>query len=235
MIKAVLFDLDGTLLPMDQNEFVKEYFTALAAKMVEYGYEPEKLVATVWQGTRAMLKNDGSRTNEEAFWASFAEAYGEDALKNIPDFDAFYGNEFNNIKRICTPDPRAPWAVREIRSMGISTVLATSPIFPPVAAENRIRWAWLTADDFDYITTYSNCRYCKPTAGYYRAIADKLGLAPEECLMVGNDVGDDMPASDIGMHVYLLPTCLINKTGADISRYPQGNFDSLVEHIKTLI
>ena len=26
MVKAVLFDLDGTLLPMDQDEFTKGYF-----------------------------------------------------------------------------------------------------------------------------------------------------------------------------------------------------------------
>ena len=32
-IKAVLFDLDGTLLPMDQDIFVKSYFGLLAKKL----------------------------------------------------------------------------------------------------------------------------------------------------------------------------------------------------------
>ena len=32
-IKAILFDLDGTLLPMDQNVFTKDYFGRLAAWM----------------------------------------------------------------------------------------------------------------------------------------------------------------------------------------------------------
>ena len=71
-IKTVLFDLDGTLLPMDQDAFTKGYFRLLAAKVAHRGYEPKALVDGVWAGTAAMVKNDGSCTNEEAFWKRFA-------------------------------------------------------------------------------------------------------------------------------------------------------------------
>ena len=43
-IKVVLFDLDGTLLPMDQDVFVKTYFKGIAAKLAPYGYEPKALI-----------------------------------------------------------------------------------------------------------------------------------------------------------------------------------------------
>ena len=75
-IKLVLFDLDGTLLPMDQDEFTKGYFKLLANKLSPYGYDPEKLVESVWSGTSAIVKNNGKRSTEEAFWERFSEIYG---------------------------------------------------------------------------------------------------------------------------------------------------------------
>lgn len=69
-ITTVLFDLDGTLLPMDQEVFVKAYFGSLAKKLAPHGYDPQTLIAGIWEGIAAMVKNDGSKTAEEAFWAS---------------------------------------------------------------------------------------------------------------------------------------------------------------------
>ena len=67
-IKAVLFDLDGTLLPMDQDRFVKSYLSRISAALAVHGYHPKLLVSTIWAGTEAMVKNDGSRNNETVFW-----------------------------------------------------------------------------------------------------------------------------------------------------------------------
>ena len=52
--------------------------------------------------------------------------------------------------------------------------------------------------------------------------------------MVGNDVGDDMVAQELGMKVFLLTDCLINKHNVDISVYPHGSFEELMEYIRTL-
>ena len=73
MIKNILFDLDGTLLPMDMEKFTQGYFKRLVAKAAPRGYEPEKLIKSVWAGTAAMVKNNGGITNEEAFWNKFSE------------------------------------------------------------------------------------------------------------------------------------------------------------------
>ena len=64
-IKAVLFDLDGTLLPMDQDEFIKTYMSRLAKYMAPYVYDPDLLLKGLWMGTGAMVKNDGRKTNED--------------------------------------------------------------------------------------------------------------------------------------------------------------------------
>ncbi len=81
-IKAVLFDLDGTVLPLDQDEFTKGYFSILAKKVGPYGYETKKLVDAIWSGTTKMVENDGTKSNADAFWDRFAEIYGEEKRKD---------------------------------------------------------------------------------------------------------------------------------------------------------
>ncbi|MBE6897088.1 MAG: HAD family hydrolase, partial [Ruminococcaceae bacterium] len=99
---------------------------------------------------------------------------------------------------------------------------------------NRLSWAGVSPDSFSYITNYSNSSYCKPNPKYYREILSKLGKTPEECLMIGNDVEDDMIAQSIGMKVFLLTNCLINKKDRDISAYPHGDFEALTEYLQTI-
>lgn len=233
-ITTVLFDLDGTLLPMDQDAFTRGYFKLLAAKLAPHGYEPKALVDAIWAGTAAMVKNDGTCTNEAVFWDRFAAIYGEKARADEPLFLDFYANTFNQAQSICGHDPRAAEIVRGLRSRGYRVVLATNPIFPRIAAENRIHWAGLEPDDFELVTTYETSVFCKPNPAYYREILETLGLKAEECLMVGNDVVEDGAARTLGIPVFLLTPCLINPQGADISAFPHGGFDELAAYLDRL-
>ena len=233
-IKAVLFDLDGTLLPMDQDTFIKVYLGGLAKKMAPHGYDPEKMVKGVYMGMKAMTGNDGTRTTEEAFWDAFTSVLGEEVRKDIPIFDDFYRNEFQDVKNICGFLPEAAQTVCKLKEMGYRVVLATTPMFPSIATESRIRWAGMEPEDFEIFTTYENYHYCKPNLNYYKEILEHLGVQPEECLMVGNDVGEDMITEELGMKVFLMPADLINKVGKDISQYPQGGFAELMAYVETL-
>lgn len=233
-ITTVFFDLDGTLLPMDNDEFTKGYFKLLATKMAPYGYEPKQLVDAIWAGTASMVKNDGSKNNEEAFWNTFSKIYGEQSLSHIPIFEEFYKNEFQRAKAICGDNPKAAGAVRKIKELGFRVGLATNPIFPAIATESRIRWIGLEPSDFEIYTTYENIGFSKPNPSYYLEVAKILGVKPEECLMVGNDVTEDMVAETIGMKVFLLTDCLINKEDKDISEYNHGNFDDLISYIEKI-
>lgn len=233
-ITTILFDLDGTLLPMDLDTFTKRYFSLLAQKLAPRGYDPKALVDGIWAGTKAMIGNDGSCTNEEAFWNKFASLFGEQVRKDIPHFDAFYREEFQQAKDVCGFDPDAARAVRELKAAGFRVALATNPIFPAVATESRIRWAGLSPEEFELYTTYENTGYCKPNLRYYQDLLQKLGVSAEECLMVGNDVGEDMIAKELGMQVFLIPACIINKAGKDVSAFPQGSFAELIDYAKAL-
>ena len=199
MIKNIFFDLDGTLLPMDQDDFLKVYFGELAKKVAPLGYEMKALVDGIWKGTAAMVKNDGHRPNEKAFWDSFSEIFGQKVYDDVSVFDDFYSNEFTKAKSVCGFDPAAASTVMTLKNRGYRLVLATNPIFPRVATENRIQWAGLTLEDFEYTTTYENSSYCKPNPKYYQEILAKLDMNAEETLMVGNDVREDMVAESLGM------------------------------------
>lgn len=233
-IHYILFDLDGTLLPMDQEQFIKAYFGRLAAKLAPHGYEPEKLIKAIWGGTAAMVKNDGSVTNEQVFWDFFATVFGEDTHKDEPLFEEFYRTDFQQVQSACGFDARAARTVAALKEMGFVLALATNPIFPAIATESRMRWAGLDRKDFALYTTYENSCRCKPNPDYYRDVLSQLNARPEECLMVGNDVDEDMIAETLGMQVFLLTDCLINKHDKDISAYPHGSFDDLMDFISTL-
>jgi FMN phosphatase YigB (HAD superfamily) len=99
----------------------------------------------------------------------------------------------------------------------------------------RLSWAGVDENAFSLITAYENSRRSKPFAEYYLEILSKIGMAAEDCLMVGNDVSEDMPARMTGMNVFLLTNCLINKKCEDISAYSHGDFDDLLAYIEKLI
>ncbi len=234
-IKAGLFDLDGTLLPMDQNQFLKGYFGLLTEKMVKSGYDAKTFMKALISGTDAMVTNDGSKTNEALFWEVFGGFYAPETLPPITLFDEFYASDFPNTRAFCGYDARPRQIVDKVKEKGLICALATAPAFPAIATETRMGYVDLKPDDFVLYTTYENSTYCKPSEGYYREVAARLGCDPAECLMVGNDVTDDMmPATAVGMQVFLLTDFLINKNGADINRYPHGNYDDLLALIETL-
>lgn len=232
--KAVLFDLDGTLLPMDQDAFTKYYFKLLVGTIAPRGYEPNALLEAVISGVTAMVKNDGSCTNEEAFWKCFSGVFGDRVYADIPYFESFYKNEFQQAKAACGYDEGAKAVIGAAKKKGLRVALATNPLFPSIATESRIRWAGLQPEDFELFTTYENSCHCKPNLDYYRDILREMDLRPEECLMVGNDVGEDMIAKELGMDVFLLTPCLLNRSELDISRYPQGGFNELLRYIENI-
>lgn len=233
-IKAVLFDLDGTLLPMDQDVFIGDYFKRISTKLALHGYEPKQFIETIWKGTYVMIKNNSDKCNEEVFWQYAVSVYGDKIRNDKYLFDEFYEQEFDKIKAVCGHNPKAKETVDTLKKMGYKVALATNPVFPERATRWRIGWAGLTPDDFEFYTTYENINCCKPNPAYYKEVATRVGCKPEECLMVGNDVGDDMVAEKVGMKVFLLTDCLINKTENDISKYPNGSFEELMEYIKSL-
>ena len=233
-IRAVLFDLDGTLLPMDQSAFMKLYFGGLAKKLAPRGYEPKALIDAIWTGSAAMVQNDGTKMNETVFWEAFSSIFGDRVKEDIPYFDDYYRNEFRDARNACRLNPRVPEIIGLLKEKGLHLALATNPLFPEISTVTRTRWAGLEPSDFALITTYENSGFCKPNPSYYLDVAKRIGVPPEECLMVGNDVAEDMIAETVGMQVFLLTDDILNRENQDISRYPSGSFEELYAYLKAL-
>ena len=142
-------------------------------------------------------------------------------------FDAFYREKAPALVATCEQNPRAHEAIRAVRESGALAVLATNPMFPEIFTRQRAERAGLPMDELTLITTYENSCHCKPNPAYYTEILNKLGLQPEECVMIGNDAGEDLPASLVGMDVFLLTDSLINRNAVPLSDIPHGSYDEL--------
>lgn len=232
--KAILFDLDGTLLPMDQEAFTKGYFAELAAALSPLGLAPEALIQAVWAGTKAMVANDGSQWNKTRFWESFQAASGRRMEDFISASDHFYENEFHRAKKYTGENPLAKRAVELARRTGRKVILATNPLFPLTGQATRLSWLGLGLQDFDLVTAYETDRWCKPSPQYYLDICRRMDLAPADCLMIGNDEREDMRAAGIaGMDSYLVTDCRI----PDPERPwhgAQGSFAEMLEQLARL-
>ena len=236
MLKAVLFDLDGTLLPMDQATFMKDYFGRLMRRLAPLGYTPEVFLAAMKAGITAMTINDGSRTGEEAYWEAYTSVSHTDLSKELPILDVFYNTEFDEVSAVCGHNPKAAELVHSLKKRSIRVILATNPLFPRIATQKRIRWAGLEPEDFEFYTTFEDIGYCKPNPDYYREVLRRANLDASDCLMVGNDVAEDMMAgAKVGLRGFLLTDCLINTPNADIEQYPHGSFEELNTYLDTLI
>lgn len=235
MLQAILFDLDGTLLPMDNDHFTQVYFQHLAAAAAQWGYtDAQLLVKAVWAGVEAMVKNQGEHSNCDAFWATCAAVMGEGVLKDIPKFSSFYDNQFHQARAATSPAPLARQAVQLAREKAEKVILATNPIFPANADATRLSWIGLKMEDFDWVTDYANSRHSKPNPAYYRDLLEQFHLDPARCLMIGNDVQEDVEAAGAaGIPAWLLTDNPINRKGSPIT-CPGGSYGEMVEYLRAL-
>ena len=232
MQKNILFDLDGTLLPMDLPKFIELYMQAFCRCFShQVQLSPKLLAEGIWNGAAAMSKNDGDCLNRKLFWRAMNHTCNKDMRVYEDAFDDFYRNEFVAAKEATSVNPAVAETVALLKACGCKLTVATNPIFPKAATYTRIRWAGLDPNDFDFITVYDNCSYCKPNLNYYFDICSLCGISPEDSLMVGNDIDEDMCAAKLGFNTFLITDCLINRRGKDIDRYRHGSFEDFYQYV----
>ncbi|SCY66107.1 FMN phosphatase YigB, HAD superfamily [Alkaliphilus peptidifermentans DSM 18978] len=211
MITNILFDLDGTLLPLDMDEFLKKYFYELGLKFKDH-FSADELTAYIWKATAYMIKNtEATKTNSVAFFEEFYRQVGIDEEIVTPIFEEFYQLDFDKIKSTSRQSKLMIDAVNILKTKGYNLIVATNPLFPQVAIHKRIQWAGLDPADFSFITSFEEMHYCKPQLQFYREILENIKQPPEKCMMVGNDIEEDMIAKKIGITTYLIEDCLVDK------------------------
>ncbi len=202
-IRALLFDLDGTLLSNNMNVFLPHYFRMLSER-VSHIMSPDHFMKYLLRGRDAMKANDGRATNEEAFASAFYPAVGQPREELEPIFLDFYANDFPRLRSYTQCRPEARGLVKLAFDLGYLVVVATNPVFPAVAVELRLAWADLADLPFHLVTTYENSRATKPNPLYFRQILETIGQPADAALVIG-DEDMDMAAAHLGCQTFLVP------------------------------
>lgn len=233
MIKAIFFDLDGTLLPLNERKFAKIYFKTLYKEVKFLKISKLNFFKALYKGAIAQVNNDGTRTNEEVFWDSIKATLGMDLSIYKDVLDEYYKTGYLKSKKATWDCPESKKIIDFCRENNLKTVLSTNPIFPKLAVLNRMNFINLKEEDFTYITYYSNSSYCKPNPLYFKSILKTLNLKPEEVILFGNnEIEDAECAKQAGIKCYLIDHCLILQNKKEDIIYPIIKIEDVISIIK---
>ncbi|NLS45597.1 MAG: HAD family hydrolase [Firmicutes bacterium] len=233
MIRCVLFDLDGTLVHFEYDDFLDEYFKAIT-KAIGKIIEPEHFAEALMATTEVMIGNtDSSRKISEVFLDDFFQRVdvSEDIL--MPAFEDFYRNEFTELRDTLgiKPHPKAREMIEFLINEGYDVIIATNSVFPIEAIEERMRWGDILGFPYKLITCYDTMHFCKPNPKYYEEILKITQYKPEECLMVGNNVDEDIIAGILGMKTYLVDDFLLDSETNNYKPDFRNDFNGLIEFV----
>jgi FMN phosphatase YigB (HAD superfamily) len=227
LAEALLLDLDGTLLDLDIGKFVPAYTEALSQKFTGLANKDE-FVRHLFGSLLIMVENrDPEKKNRDIFYDEFCRRLGLTYHQIKPIIDDFYSNDFPALSCWGRIHPHARPVVDAARAKGLILVLATNPIFPETAVMQRLSWSGLRKDDFQLITTMDNMHFCKPNPEYFLEISKKIDIAPEYCLMAGNDTLEDLSASKAGMKTFLVEDFILERENVEPAFDYRGSLEDL--------
>ena len=231
-IRAVLFDLDGTLLQVRMEEFIPRYVGGLAERFRDL-VSPKTFSRTFLNGIRELIQGpaDGT-TNEARLLTSLERKLSISATDFRLRLNDYRDQGVDELARLVTEIPHAVEAVDHCRRQGQTLVLATNPVFPLFMIDARRRWSGLDEISFDHVSSYENSRFCKPSISYFEEIAETIGVPAAECLMIGNDSSHDLAATGAGMTTYLVDTYLVERPGRRWPSDYRGNHSELLSFLQ---
>lgn len=226
-INTIMFDLDGTLLSIDMNDFEKYYFGSLIEAMKDF-VAPEEFQKILLTSTSAMIKNTEFKTNEEVFMESLESIVKDDMDEYQKRFAQYYMKDFDILRKAVLDTTAMQEATSLLKEKGYELVIATNPLFPELAINKRIEWAGIDKNEFSYVSYFEKNHYCKPNIEYYEEILKDLGKKPEECMMVGNDVLEDMISGNLGIKTYLITNHMLNRKNIEIKADHIGTYEDFL-------
>lgn len=229
---TLVFDLDGTLLPMDFDKFVEVYNYELG-KAFSHLEDPKEMVQKLWASTKHTITSRENKNNFDKFFDDFSNRV-EGNVKEYKDlFDRFYDNGFMEARNSTYISGEIVEAIKILKDKGYRLIIATNPMLPMKANHRRIEWAGLNKDDFEYISSLEKNMHCKPSLEFYREVIKETGINPEKAFMIGNDVQEDLVASELGFKTYLITDCIIHR-GGEYSVDHSGTYKDFLTFVKNL-
>ena len=209
MLKAVVFDMDDTLLSINLSAFLAVYVRDEARLLGDIGRKnPFSALAALGGSLYDLNANVRDEDDDRTNYAFFVDTLRQ--RSGVPIDDPVIADAFECYEREVLPKrndaiiaarPRegARAAIEEVTGRGLRVALLTNPSFSEACIRTRMEWGNLTDIPFKLVTYMENTTRVKPSPTYYLACAETLGFAPEEILMVGNDPKRDFPTPDCGI------------------------------------
>src|SRR5690606_4416824 len=144
-------------------------------------------------------------TNTDLAIGMIAEVTGQTQAEIRARFEDFYATNYPVLEKCVEAVTAAPALVEHLLETNCAVVIATNPLYPAEAIRQRLAWAGLPDDFGAYalVTNGDNMHIAKPDPAYYAEILARIGVEPDEALMVGDDpVNDILPAATLGLHTY---------------------------------
>ena len=202
MIKAILFDLEGTLIRVDTNNFMRNYLGLLAPRFAHF-LSPDKFSKQLLKSWEFAQRESGpEQTVMQSFYEDLSKAMGHSSQILQPVFEEFYEADFPTLKCLVQVVPQGVRIVNHALQRGFLTGVASNPDMPLEAMREYLSWAGLKPKQFKVIPAMDSFHYFKPQREYFQELAEKLGLKPENCLLVCSQT-QDLVCRKIGMKVFL--------------------------------
>lgn len=233
-MKTILFDMDGTLLNMGEHAFEKETLKRMNDFFEKkFPGKGKVIVTAVGCGIESMKKNDGKQSNELVYWQAFEQECGYKRADMESLFLEFYRTDYARIGDDYVPDENMKELVHLLEAKGYQLIVATNPLVPQIANQQRVLWSGTGDVNWLEITSFENYSSAKPNIRFYQEICKRFRLEPQECLMVGNSIRDDGAAQELGMEFYLI----LNEDSAEAVqdyRGRKGSRKDLLELVRGL-
>ncbi|MHB8076978.1 HAD family hydrolase [Desulfosporosinus fructosivorans] len=220
MIQAILFDLEETLINIDTVAFMRNYLGILAPRFAHL-LSPDKFSKQFTKSlevTRSEPKP--GQTNIQTFYDDFSKATGQSIQTLQPIFEEFYESDFPALRCLVQAIPQGVKVVEYAIQQGFLTAVASNAILPLNAMQEHISWAGLTPEHFKIIPALDNFHFFKPQLGFFREVAESLGVKPDNCLIVSGHT-QDLVCRELGMKTFF-----VGSIGLEETDYA-GNLDDL--------
>jgi FMN phosphatase YigB (HAD superfamily) len=201
-VKHLLVDLDGTLLGNRNVPLGFDFVGRSLGALKKYGSFKNN-VGALLEIYREFGKPSKDRTNDLRVVEIFARRMNmgiEEARKIIRESLATL---FPELQKHFYPIPGSrdflEWAKNHY-----PLTLATNPVWPPEIIEMRVKWAGIDPSIFGFVTHVRAMRAVKPHPEYFEEILGLQGLKAEDCLLIGDNVKMDLPATKVGIRVFII-------------------------------
>jgi len=202
---TLLLDLDDTLLENKIESFLPQYLQAFSQFMEPY-INPQVFIEALMAGTSKMTRNQRpdctlKEVFEEVFYQKVEVEPGafEDLAEN------FYSKIFPTLEHLTRPVPGAREMVEKAIEQGYRISIATNPLFPLTAVQQRLAWAGFPPDQFPFeqVASYDRYHFSKPDPAYFAEILGYMRWPEGGVVMVGDDLERDISgANSLGLSTF---------------------------------